>query len=38
METGYSVKHIEQKMAIFTATLTWKTLLGITDNMGKYEY
>ena len=36
METGYIVKKIEQKMAIFIATPSSKTLLGINDNMGKY--
>ena len=38
MEIGDSVKKIEQKTAIFIATPSWKTLLGITDNMGKYQY
>ena len=28
-----SVKKIEQKTIIFIATLSWKTLLGITDNI-----
>ena len=38
MEIGYNVKKIEQKTAIFMATLSWKILLGITDNIGKYQY
>ena len=33
MEKSYSVKKIEQKTIIFIATLSWKTLLGITDNI-----
>ena len=33
METGYNLKKIEQKTAIFISTPSWKILIGITDNM-----
>ena len=33
MEKSDSVKKIEQKAIIFIATLSWKTLLSITDNI-----
>ena len=38
METGYSVKNIEQKNGYFYSHNFMKTSLGITDNMGKYQY
>lgn len=38
MEIGYSVKDVEQKTAIFIATLSWKILFGINDSIGKYQY
>ena len=32
------MKKIQQKTTIFIATPSWKTFIGITDNMGKYQY